>query len=269
MASPVWQTMTNDSGTGTGFTMTEPSGAADGNALVAVILIEDTISNLSIPGMTIKGTATGADAGPFRCVHAVLRRAGSPTLTVSWTTSRYWEYSLHRISGIVSSGEFVEAFVEGTPASGTEPNPPAATATTTETLVLISGFTWAGWGGGGAAAPTNYTLRYGPATIDHGVATRALAAAGAEDPGAFTGAGDDSYIACTMILASTGGGGGGGEAPAPQTGLGFTGGMGAGFHRPPRPGKRGLVDFGRRRSGLVVPRRMVETDSVPYIEVAA
>lgn len=218
MASPVWQSVSSGNGVDTTFTASEPSGAADGNALVLWLLLEDTFSGLTgATGWTKKGTTL--DVGPFSTACYVIRRSGAPDLTWSWTTSRYFEWSLHRVSGIVSSGEFVEAFVEGTPTTGSEPNPPSATATTAETLAMAAGFTWAGWGGSGATAPASYTLRYGPASVDHAVATRALASAGAEDPGNFTGAGSDSIVGITMILASTSGGGGGGgdEAPVDHT----------------------------------------------------
>jgi hypothetical protein len=219
MAAPAFRSASNDTGSGTGFTASEPAGAASGDGILMMILVEDTHGSFTVSGDFTLVPNCAVDVGPFSARVFYHRRGSSaPDYAVSWTTSRYYEYSVYAYSGVVSSGSFIDASASGTPTTGSEPNPPAITTTTADTRVCALAWTWAGWGGGGANPPSGYALRFGASSYDHGLADIEQAAAGSVDPGNFTNAGSDSIVGMTIALASvaSGGGGGGGEPVVDQ-----------------------------------------------------
>lgn len=210
MTSPAFGSLSQDFLTGTSFTATEPSGAADGNGFVLFVVIDDAHSGVNGPtGWTSVGSS---DLGPATTyIYSVRRGSSAPSLDVSWTTSRYSEWLLMRVTGQRAGNDFVEAITFGTPAAGVDINPPSVTTLTADTLIVAGGQSAVGTVVN--TAPTNYTLRsLGDGSFDYVVATREIAAIGAEDPGVFDCTQASSTVCgFTLSIASDAGGGGGGD----------------------------------------------------------
>ncbi len=188
--------------------MTEPTGSADGDIHLAAILIEDTISGFSAPsGWTL---LFATDVGPFTYRIYWIRRSGAPSLGVSWTTSRYWEWVIVASSGGVSSGNAIDASTAGTPTTGVNVDPPAATLVTADTLVYALGSHWSGYGAG-VSGPSGWggTVRFNEVGYDQIIASLAVAGTGSNDPGTFGASllgASDSMCGFTIAIASTAGG---------------------------------------------------------------
>lgn len=165
------------------------------------ILVEDTHTAFSGPsGWTLQASQ---DVGPFTAYIYKLRRTGSaPSYAVSWSTSRYYEWSVQSASGAVASGEFIDAAAAGAVVSTNSINGPAITTLTAETLIYAIAWTWWGWAGS-EAAPSGYTKRFAASGYDHGIATKALATATSEDPAAWGNtSGSDATWSYTLAIAS-------------------------------------------------------------------
>jgi hypothetical protein len=218
MASPTFRSQTNGVGSDVGFTATEPASAAQNDGLLMLVLVERTFTGFTPPsGWTAVPNCNALDVGTAFTAHAysILRGAGAPAYDVSWTTSHYFEWSVYAFPGVLTTASFIDASSGGTSTSGTQVDPPAITTTTDDTLICALAWHWAGWGGGGASAPSGYTLRFGAASYDHALSTVAQGAAGSADPGLYGSAGgSDVMRGMTIALGSVAGGGGGGGAVA-------------------------------------------------------
>lgn len=215
MASPAFRSVSNDTGASTGFTVTAPTGFVDTDVALLFTLVENPHSAFTINASWTQIFAT--DVGPFTYRVHWLRRSGAPNFAVSWTTSRYYEWVCIASSGCVTSGSPIDVSAAGTPGTTSIVDPPSVTINTAETLAYAVGTNWAGYGV--TAAPTGYTNRFSPAAAyDQIIASKTLAAAGAENPDGFGNAlGTDSSCGFTIALASvSGGGGGGGEVATPD-----------------------------------------------------
>lgn len=223
MASPAFRALSSNTGTGTSFTMTEPSGAASGDGLLYMNIVGNSHSGYTPPsGWTAVPNCNAINLGAFSAtcyVYYVLRGGSAPSLGVSWTTSQYWEWSCWASSGVLNAANFIDASGAGTPSVGTQPDPPSITTLTTDTLVYALGFNWAGWGGA-ASPPSGYTIRQNGSGLDHVLASLPKAATGGEDPGTFSAAGSSDEVGMTIALASNSGGGGGGGLVSRKTLLG-------------------------------------------------
>lgn len=209
MAAPAYRSIDTDYGTGTSFTMSEPSGAASGDGLLAFFVIEDNHSALSPPsGWTAVPSCNNIDVGTFHAYAYYIQRGGSaPALGVSWTTSKYYEWTIVAYSG-VSGASFVDASAASTPSTGTGPDCPAITTTVADTRIVTVAYHWSGFNP--ATPPPGHTLRLS-GFVDIPVADATQATAGSVDPGTWDDAeGSDRQMALTIALAPTGGGGGGG-----------------------------------------------------------
>lgn len=210
MTSPTFRAASRNfviGGAPTDITATEPTGSASGDGLLAALLIEvggtspGTVNTPS--GWTYIGRST---ASAFTVDYFKILRGGSaPTYTFSWTvglngTFGYAELNVIGFSGVVGSS-FVESYSLGSGGTGTQPDPPAVTTLTTDTTVVAFGFSWSGWAA--AASLTGYTSRFGGTTYDAVGLSKAVAAAGLEDPGLISAAdGSNSIAAATFVLAS-------------------------------------------------------------------
>lgn len=190
-----WRSKTFNSGTGTSFTATEPSGAAQNDILLMWIVVAGTNTSFVGPsGWTQLHAlpATSADVW----LYWIRRGAGAPSFAVSWTTSSFFEWGVHAVSGAETSGSPFDADVANARTTGTDPNPPSVTTTVSNDLIMIFGMNWQGVNSGTWGAPTNYTIREPNTTGgDIMVGSRAGVGVGAEDPGAFTGTTSSNEIA--------------------------------------------------------------------------
>jgi hypothetical protein len=216
VASPAHRSDTTQfvfGGNPTSVTGTEPAGAASGDGLLLVALIDHSGAtgsgavNTPTGGWTLRNPGgTAILAGDFDIWVWTLRRGGSaPSYQVSWANGLdgfgYAEAHVIAASGIVASGEFVDDFQVAAAGTGTSVNPPAVTLGTIETLVYACGFSWAGWG----SAPTlaSYTVQIGGGAIDAAVGSRQVAGTGTEDPAAFSAAdGSADFVAFTIAFRS-------------------------------------------------------------------
>lgn len=219
MASPSHRSQTKNAIQSTGATTitgTEPTGAASGD-IIAIGLMLDRTSG-SNPG-TVSPPSGGYSvvAGfPFNATSVFdyyvwwARRSGSAlSCTPTWTTGLggfgYAELRVIAVSGAVASGNPIDSVTIGTVATTTQPDPPANTLLTANTLVYAWIADWAGWTSA-PTAPTNYTgLSDNGGLYDSSIAWRQLAAAGSENPGTF-GAADasDTAFGFTLAFASVG-----------------------------------------------------------------
>jgi hypothetical protein len=202
MASPAFRAQTHELGSGEqSFTATEPAGSAEGDVILAAVLLEAG-TNLNTPsGWTL--LAGPVDPGPYLgWLFAIRRGASAPALGWTWTTNSYFEFHLGAWSGCVSSGEFIDAQADGGTATTNAPNGPAVTTQTTDTTVISFAWTWAGWGAS-STPPTGYTERDAFDGFDVGFADKAIGSPTTEDPGAWGGTnGSDAVWTYTIALAS-------------------------------------------------------------------
>ena len=202
MASPAFRAQTHELGSGEqSFTATEPAGSANGDVIIAAVLLEAG-TNLSTPaGWTLR--AGPVDAGPYTgWIFSIRRGSSAPALGWTWTTNSYFEFHLSGWSGAVASGEYIDDEADGGTTTTNAPNGPAVTTTTTDTTVVSIVMTWAGWGGA-SAAPSGYTERDAFDGFDVGLADKAVGAPTTEDPGAWGGTnGSDAVWTYTLAIAS-------------------------------------------------------------------
>jgi hypothetical protein len=212
MASPVYQTVSGNSGTAASFTATEPTGAASGDGLLLFVFSDTNPSGFTPPaGWNLEANQTVTDGtNTFQARIYSIRRGGSaPALGASWTGSLYFEWTIVRISGIVASGSFVEVLTSATSGSGSAPDSPSATPLTANTLALSTVWSWAGFTGS-QAVPTGYTSIRQVLNTGNAQAFKTLATTATENPSAW-GSGTTSAIwANTIIVASV-------AASAPNT----------------------------------------------------
>lgn len=215
-------------GTGVNTTITgnstagEPAGAVSGDAEIAICVYASgstTAANVAHPsGWTLLFSGT---QGAFKWNIAYVIRGGSaPTLT--WTTAGSSIYREIKIIGLTGSAALTLDSQSSAGASGNasahNPDPPATTAVQTTSMAVTGGVNFGGASSPGpATAPSGYTLR-SDGTVAGGydgqIATKSLAASGAENPAAFGSFSDgvglqDYWDGFTVTFTDTGGGGGG------------------------------------------------------------
>ena len=189
MAHPAFRSKTFATSSGTGFTASEPSGAAENDLLYMWIVLQNTFSSFVGPtgGWELLYNLVNTNSTTY--LYAIRRGASAPNRTCSWTTSIYYEVSLTAWSGCVTSGALydVKNYTAATQRNPANPNCPSVTTTVVETLVVAFGM---GWSGAVSAwtAPSGYTIREaGSAGIDLCIAEKELDTITSEDPGAFSG----------------------------------------------------------------------------------
>ena len=251
MASPTHRSSSNNTGSSTGFTATEPTGAASGDGLLLLVLVALAHSSIVPPALwTPVPSCNALDAGTsFTAYMYYLLRGGSaPALNMSWTTSQYYEWSVHAFPGVVGAS-FIDASAATASTSTANPDPPSIVTTTDDTLICAITYTWAGFASGGASPPSGYALRFGAVDYDHGIATLAKGAAGSVDPGTFGNTnGSDVTRSMTVALAGSAGGGGGAVTPVDHSSVSSFPAL---CRRPQNDNGRWI----RSKGGLWQPRR--------------
>jgi len=210
MAFPTWQTFGSVTGNtaGTSATVPKPSGTVQGDLMVAFITKSNTPDFTVVPtGWTlIRNTAAAADVR-----HGVwwkIAGASEPAdYTWQWAASVRYVGSIHRIT-VHHATTPVEG--SGTPAVGVSgtPDPPSYTPGSTQDYLILVSFGEAAKGNS-ATPPTNYTERSDLSTSGAGpnnahaassVATRQLNTGAAENPGTFTSATSEDWVANTVFI---------------------------------------------------------------------
>lgn len=202
MASPTFVNKTFVKSTEETVTPSEPSGAAENDILIAWLIHDQGTSATAPSGWTVLNYF---DSTSFNGQLAWIRRGSSaPSLTWSFQFSNF-EISLTAWRGCLASGSPINASAYATPTTRNPNNPdcPAVTTTVADTTVIAFG---AAWGESNPfTAPSGYTGRELNA-VDNGkicVASKAVASATTENPGAFGGGNSfsDEVIEGTIALA--------------------------------------------------------------------
>lgn len=198
----------------TGVTMTEPSGTANGDILVAVLYVDDDqTGTLTLPGSWTSRYFGISENSQFTwSVSTIVRGGSAPSLTWSWTNSVLFEMHLFAISGANTTIDSLSAD-GGTgpqPPAPHNPDPPSTTATGAATLALAGGMNRGGSDPSPWTASSGYTI-----VSDNGVAGRRVVVekkvltGSGENPGAVSGAINaerDWWDGFTMTFANVGGG---------------------------------------------------------------
>lgn len=190
-------------------TGTEPTGTAQNDFLFALFAVGAAATAVALPALwtPLRGPALVGSA--FRYVVGyIVRGAAAPSLDFTWAGASgiYNELQVLRFSGndTVSPIEATSAgAVSGT---GATTNPPAATAVNVGGMAVAWAIQWQGLGSAGGA-PAGYTMRSRASLGDDSIiATKAIAATGAEDPAAMgTWGASNSFVTDTFIIAPAGG----------------------------------------------------------------
>lgn len=184
-------------GTGTDITATEPSGAAQGDILIAMIVAGAT-ATVTIPS----GWTQLYTEGPNQMRYVacwIARGASAPSYTFTLSTSVFRQVTVWAFSGGDTTTPF-SGQAAGSVINTTNVDPPSATPGTVDGMALaIAGH----WGGANPfVPPSGYTLRGNTGLSDIGGATKALSSTAAEDPGTFTGpSGSNDAVGITLLLA--------------------------------------------------------------------
>ena len=192
--------------TSTTVTPAEPAGAAQNDILFIW---------MEIQGDQVVTTPTGwtelyhlQSTPNFLGGHLYWIRRGSsaPSYVISWTGgAMYYEVSVTAWSGVRTNGSPFDVTNPRTPIARNPSNPncPAVLTTVPNTVVINFGMGWTGWTTV-ASPPAGYTIAEaaGP-NLDLAVAYIAKPAAGAENPGPFSGqaSGSNDVLEITVALA--------------------------------------------------------------------
>ncbi len=184
MAAAVESSALSTQGTNsTSITATEPSGAAEGDLLVAIHVADSTATVVTPPSGWIGEALVGNGAGTR--ISRIVRGSSAPSLTFTSDSSQEHVVIIFRISGY-DPHEPLTPYNFGSGGGGTIPNTPPTAAFTNGALVF------SGFGADGDtepdAVPTGYTGLFsqssvGGGTCTAGLAYKAMTSADLEDPG--------------------------------------------------------------------------------------
>jgi hypothetical protein len=201
--------------TGTTFGPGAPTGYASGDFLLGFAIVDIAAASLTtIAGWTV--LYSGTPGGGFRYnVCYIVRGASAPTLVWGKTTGTHYTESyiiaVQSTSALSLVLDSQSASGATGSASGHNPDPPSTTAVASASVAVCGGVHWQG-SSSSWIAPSGYTLRAGTSGGDDlCMATKALSASGAENPGAFTGVGSGAnsyWDGFTITIAESAGGGG-------------------------------------------------------------
>ena len=201
MASPAFRSASSGGeATGTGITLTAPSGIVNNDILLAFIYKENTADAITYPsGFTEKTTVT-QPATLFKC-YLAWKRASSESgdYTFSWASDVWRAGLIMAISGAITSGDPFDV-APSTNAPALPSDSVVASGITTQTVDtllvafagIFSSFTW--------TPPSGMTERVDFNNVS--AATVAQAAIGASGDKTFTASGSDVYT--TMLAAIAG-----------------------------------------------------------------
>lgn len=195
MAAPAFRSRTQTSGTATGLTGTEPSGAASGDIIIAVAYVEAGGPTFTPPtgwSSAFTASATTIDTGSMTTPdtwwgHAywIRRGASAPSYVFGFGVSAYCELTLFAYSGAYNTGDpfsFASKAIRNSASANTPLPDVSGTTDTADELLLFYGITYVG---GTLTGPTGFTAR---ATAGHDTQTSDKTQAAAGATGTVTGA---------------------------------------------------------------------------------
>ena len=177
--------------TGTGFTATESAGASENDILLMWFGNNDGNALTTPPSGWTLIYANNSTSQSLSCwLYYIRRGASAPSYTVAWTNSVYYEWSVTAWVGVITTGNPINTSATTGILQNRDPaNPdcPSITTTVTNTMVLAVAGTWANLTSG-FTPPSGYDLREGIISGALCLASKNVAVAGVEDPGAYSGA---------------------------------------------------------------------------------
>jgi hypothetical protein len=192
--------------------VTEPSGTTTNDFLLGLFVIENNATAFTAPAswtQLFTGSSTGSGAGSFGYWLGWIVRGGSAPSYAFTHAAIYREWHVLRFNGNDAASPIdSSANVASSTLNPYNPDPPSTTAVDSAALAVAGGVGWAGSSAGWAHAV--YTMRTrNTAGDDAMMATRQLAASGAENPAAFSGAtaGSVPGWAFTLTIKPAGAGG--------------------------------------------------------------
>lgn len=208
MASPTVQTAAGNTGDSATPTITEPAGATTGDLLIAVIgSATETTAITGLTGWTQLGE--GNDGVGNRYWYGWIIRGGSAPDLVAAAANANWSTGCVRITGHHATTPI--GTNHGT-ATGTDtaPDPPNVDPGSSNDYLSVAATVQEGKANSFTppTTPGTYTERTDAGTggagsaashVSHSIATRQYTGQ-AENPGAFTAANNDGWVAITMIV---------------------------------------------------------------------
>lgn len=170
---------------GTSPTLAEPTGAANGDALLALYLTTNTGAPTLPAGWT--SLYNGSSTATAWRVGYIQRGASAPSYAFTHTGTIYYEVHVQCVQG-AATVRFDAQSVTGSvvTAATVGPNPTAVAPVAATSLCLAGGFQFAAsaiW-----VAPAGYTIRTRNTPGDDSmIATKSLLSNASEDPAIFTG----------------------------------------------------------------------------------
>jgi len=196
--------------TGTTLVLNEPASGADGELMVATIVMDDS-TGFARTGWAVVSTPVVAGAKDYDFVVAYRLRSGSASGTFGWTNSGFAIGSMHAFNGQHASTA-VESVTAGTAVADTDKVAPSVSSTYDNSLLVdfCCEDNFGNWTPDAAFTERDDDGGYPGSGIL--VATLQLSAAGATGTHTHVSAGSDAGIAVRMVIVDdspTGGGGGG------------------------------------------------------------
>lgn len=196
--------------TGTSPSVSEPTGAANTDMLVAFYLTT-AAGAPTFPG-TWTSAYNGSSTNTAWRVGYIQRGGSAPSLAFTHTGSIYYELHLMAIQGAATVTFDAQSTTGSVVTSSTAaPNPTAVIAVAASSLSIAGGFNFGVSGTNTWGAPAGYAIRtLNTGGIDAVMATKSLAAAGSEDPAIFTltsVAADNMWNGFAITFTDAGGGG--------------------------------------------------------------
>lgn len=183
-------------------TLTEPTGTASGHVLYLLIFVDNATSITTPAGWTLLNNWAAANAVKVS-LYRVVRTGSAPGLSAAITVAgnRGWEWHMSAWRDVnTTTPEAASTYSAPTTGSPTNPDCPSVTTTAVNQTVIAFGM-----GDDGATtlwALAGYTVISTISSGDIAIAYKQIAAAGAEDPAAFSGsqAGSGRITAGTVAL---------------------------------------------------------------------
>lgn len=165
----------------------EPTGTAQGDALLGIILC----AAAGNPGLPAGWTTlySGSLSSAAWAVGYFIRGASAATTAFTMTGTVYREIRIYALQGGGGKITLDSQSASGSTSAGSTaaPNPPATVAVAAASLAVCGGFNYGASGGAVWVAPAGYTIRGdNTAANDSVFATKTLSASGSEDPAIFT-----------------------------------------------------------------------------------
>ena len=192
-----WRTSQTGSSAGATITVVEPTSAASGDWEFVLISVSSNAITVATPSGWTLFADSGAGANTRFYIFYVTGGRGASAPGLNFTASGGAGHEWHCL-GVAGSNVTIDASATQAIATGTNPDPPSATAIQTSDESIAIGFNFAGatW-----VTQAGYTIRsLNSGGLDCVASSKDLVGSGAENPAVFTGPGAANDIFAATIL---------------------------------------------------------------------